>query len=1110
MLANCEVQLKAHSGLKDFSLIPQAKSPPAAWWKWIAAAVVVLPLVAFGLSALNRPAAKVDLVDKGQVSGEGEAPAEPQVAEKLDSERDDLAKHGSAGASRQVRKSEDRDADRDVAEWVLKNGGAVLLVNRGGLIENMADLPPDPFTVFHVFIRNQPKFTEADGVRLSQLRGLHIVYFIDSTLEPGSITALARIRSLQYLLLSRGMTSNATLSEVLAISQLRILELGQVAVTDDLFAKLGAVSQLLNLQMYSCPQVTESGLIRLAASPPPKLQRLDWGAVKLSAAGMNAIASLSHLQTLRFTSMELGDTGLSALAHCPSLSEIVLDISTGITAGAINDLQQKLSGCQVVVTDPEQASPIYGLAYRDTIRKLMSRGCSIGINSNSSRGMTWIQGDTAFPPGDVVFAQYINVNDQTAPAPETEDLQLLAQLTDLPRLGVSHLPAGGLRELLPLKNLIALNLANSQLTEADFALLPTFRKLSELRVLIPNKAALETVATLPHLSRLTFEAGSTVADGDLKALESVRTLSTLDLVFTNISREAAQAFANARPDVIVNWKDGIRLEPVIGWHGWPADAPAPAIAPINSAQAKAHQEAWAKHLGVPVEYTNSIGMKFRLIPPGEFTMGSTAAEIEAALKAAYPTATHWHDCIRSEAPQHQVILTQPIYLGIHEVTQAQYEKVMGTNPSHFSTSGPGNEAVAGMDTSRHPVEKVNSDEVLEFCDKLSQREKLKPYSVREGAPIAPPDATGYRLPSEAEWEFACRAGTTTKFWIGDNDEALEQVGWFGDNSGDRTHAVGELKANPFGLFDIHGNVWEWVQDGWEPGFYRDFANKPAINPLSPSSSETERIIRGGRWYHEATYCRSSFRLSVASTDRFEDLGFRVSLPVSAMKAAIASSNTIDSAKAKRRFASDEWIDVIPLIDPPADKWDVPQRTGKNAWRIENGELVVSGDTLASKLLLPIDSDWPAYECELEFTRRAGNSGFNVNLPTKIGECPLLFDPTGNSGAFLGSRAKGVQLKAGAQLVTGERTTIRFNIRRQQAVDHVSVALNGAAIGEWNGDRTEISYSYREGFPHDRRVSLWIHPGGNEFVFHRIRIRMLDGGTAETLRPVSQTAQSTIP
>ncbi|MBC7816031.1 MAG: formylglycine-generating enzyme family protein, partial [Planctomycetaceae bacterium] len=213
------------------------------------------------------------------------------------------------------------------------------------------------------------------------------------------------------------------------------------------------------------------------------------------------------------------------------------------------------------------------------------------------------------------------------------------------------------------------------------------------------------------------------------------------------------------------------------------------------------------------------------------------------------------------------------------------------------------------------------------------------------------------------------------------------------------------------------------------------------------------------------------------------------------------------ALAKRRFISDEWIEVIPLIDPQLDKWDVPQRTGKNAWRMEEGELVVGGDALASKLLLPLDSDWPAFECELEFTRRVGNAGLNVNLPTQQGECPLFF---GVGGVHLGSSAKGMLMAKGTQLATGQRTTMRVEVRRQQEADQVSVAFNGAIIGEWTGDLKAISDSYHEGFPHDRRVSLWIHPGGNEFVFHRIRIRMLDGGTAETLRPVPSAPQFVTP
>ena len=218
------------------------------------------------------------------------------------------------------------------------------------------------------------------------------------------------------------------------------------------------------------------------------------------------------------------------------------------------------------------------------------------------------------------------------------------------------------------------------------------------------------------------------------------------------------------------------------------------------------------------------------------------------------------------------------------------------------------------------------------------------------------------------------------------------------------------------------------------------------------------------------------------------------------------SNSPIKEQAKRRFASEEWIDVIPLIDPREDKWDIPQKTGKNAWRIEQDELVVDGDSLGSKLVLPLDSDWPAFECEFEFTRRAGESGLNLNLPAKGGECPLVFDPPGNSvgGVWIGSRTKGAPLKTGAQIVTGRRATIRVEVRRQQEAEQVSIALNDTKVGEWTGNRNAIANTYKEDFPTVRRMGLWIHPGGNEFVFHRIRVRMLDGGSAETLRPVLGT------
>ncbi len=313
-----------------------------------------------------------------------------------------------------------------------------------------------------------------------------------------------------------------------------------------------------------------------------------------------------------------------------------------------------------------------------------------------------------------------------------------------------------------------------------------------------------------------------------------------------------------------------------GWHGWPADAPQPAMAPFDAAQAQAHQEAWAKYLDIPVEYENSIGIKFRLIPPGEFLMGSTPAEIEAELKLANEDKLR-REWIQSEGPQHKVVLTQPVYVGVTKVTQSQYEQIMGTTPSHFSATGEGKDAVANLETGNHPVEKVSWNDAAEFCAKLSEQEELKPFYFRSGETVGPLDGTGYRLPTEAEWESACRAGTTTRFWSGDGDQDLLSAGWFQVNSGGRTHAAGELRVNPFGLWDVHGNVWEWVQDSCDPAFYVKSDGGGVIDPSRPFFDGGNRVIRGGDWRNDSFSCRSSNRVAFGAPARRNYIGFRVVL-----------------------------------------------------------------------------------------------------------------------------------------------------------------------------------------------------------------------------------------
>ncbi len=403
------------------------------------------------------------------------------------------------------------------------------------------------------------------------------------------------------------------------------------------------------------------------------------------------------------------------------------------------------------------------------------------------------------------------------------------------------------------------------------------------------------------------------------------------------------------------------------WHGWPADAPKPAIAPFDANQAKKHQEEWAAYLKLPVDYTNSIGMKFRLIPPGEFLMGSTAEEIEEALKFV-GEHKDLEECIKSEAPQHKVILTQPIYLGVHEVTQAEYEKVMGVNPSYFAPTGEGKEDVDGLETGTHPVEMVGWNDTAEFCAKLSKQEELKPFYFRSGDTITPLDGTGYRLPTEAEWEYACRAGTTTMFWIGDKDEELMRAGWFVTNSGSRTHAVGELKANPYGLFDIHGNVWEWVEDWWETAYYGEFQGKPAIDPNGPSSAGSQRVVRGSNWHNLAPHCRAALRKAFHPPLLSYNIGFRVSLVADAVRQSLqvtgpAMPQPVATTPSTAVAASDPERTVAEWVLSIGGSVVVEHHGGGTG--VSKPEDLPAGPLVVKDLRVPLDckiptSEWPSF------------------------------------------------------------------------------------------------------------------------------------------------------
>jgi formylglycine-generating enzyme required for sulfatase activity len=236
--------------------------------------------------------------------------------------------------------------------------------------------------------------------------------------------------------------------------------------------------------------------------------------------------------------------------------------------------------------------------------------------------------------------------------------------------------------------------------------------------------------------------------------------------------------------------------------------------------------------------TNSIGMELVLIPAGEFSMGSPDTEED-------------HE---EDEMQHRVKLTRPFYMGVYEVTQAEYEQVMGHNPSYFSSAGAGADQVQGNMTDRFPVEQVSWEQAVVLCAALSRKEGQR-----------------YRLPTEAEWEYACRAGSTWTYSTAavPDSELGFVANWH--NTLDRTTDVGSYAVNAFGLYDMHGNVEEWCQDWYGKDYY---AKSPQQDPDGPETGES-RVIRGGSWHLELVNCRSPGRAYRAPTDRDNTNGFRV-------------------------------------------------------------------------------------------------------------------------------------------------------------------------------------------------------------------------------------------
>jgi eukaryotic-like serine/threonine-protein kinase len=263
--------------------------------------------------------------------------------------------------------------------------------------------------------------------------------------------------------------------------------------------------------------------------------------------------------------------------------------------------------------------------------------------------------------------------------------------------------------------------------------------------------------------------------------------------------------------------------------------------------------------GLPKEFANSLGMRLMRIPAGQFQMGSPPEEIERCVKSVGPN--EWaKDDVNSEGPQHEVDLVQPFYMGATEVTVGQFRQFV--TEQKYQVGDDRWQKPDFEQADDQPVVFVTWQNAVDFCAWLSAKEGNK-----------------YRLPTEAEWEYCCRAGKAgTQYCFGNETASLGSYAWYNANSGGKTHPVGQLKANAWGLFDMHGNAYEWCQDLYDRNYYK---TSPRENPPGPTAGfSNDRVVRGGTWHSQSVYCRSAYRRHYAPGSRDHLIGFRVLLLVS--------------------------------------------------------------------------------------------------------------------------------------------------------------------------------------------------------------------------------------
>ena len=248
---------------------------------------------------------------------------------------------------------------------------------------------------------------------------------------------------------------------------------------------------------------------------------------------------------------------------------------------------------------------------------------------------------------------------------------------------------------------------------------------------------------------------------------------------------------------------------------------------------------------VIIPNSNGVKIDFKKVPAGKFLMGSSSSESGRD---------------DDEGPRHEVNITKDYMIGTYEVTQEEWEAVMGNNPSNWKGLGL-------------PVEKISWYDAIEFCNELSRIVGRDPvYNINGTSTTCDFTKNGFRIPTEAEWEYAARGGGLDNYKVYSGSNDINEVGWYGSNSGSKTHTIGQKEPNKLGIYDMSGNVWEWCWDWYDSSYYTVSSD---ADPIGPSSGSF-RVVRGGGWYYYSGGCRSASRSGSGPGYGSNDIGFRLS------------------------------------------------------------------------------------------------------------------------------------------------------------------------------------------------------------------------------------------